>query len=341
MEITYSPLLHIYLRHAYFTSGINQAMEVAPFGPTAALLRQFQLRWQQRDFGYTLFYETSGNRPPPLLNSAGPVLLTFTLRPRDPLFTNYTALPLNGTEAASYYFSNWETSDGQLTPSLANRHRVLPPSFVLRDLSPDDLSIRDAADNEHGEGTIQAMEGLSVRIDLSSSAPGRYTLFQGTEPYLTFIGGSHPLPPGDVGLLQCLVSIDSLPASVTDLSLSFDARLTRWRYLLVESATEEAETVTYSIKEESPPPDVPTVAFVEAPATRRLANGQEAVELVADTPVALRQRPERQFLLSKSAASASGTETTTLPLPAPAASRIIPGPDPENEAYFSDLFIYL
>ncbi|PPK88078.1 hypothetical protein CLV84_1041 [Neolewinella xylanilytica] len=339
MEIAFSPLLNIYLHHPYFTTGVNPAIEVVPFGPTEGLLRHYQLRWHRRDYGYTLYYGTTGNRTPPLMDPPVSVLLTFLLRSGDPLFSNYTDLPIDDPAASGYYFSSWETVNGELSPAASNRHPVFPPSFLLPDLSPDELTLRDAAGNAHDEGTILGTEDESVRIDLSQSAPGRYILFQAGTPYLTFIGGSHSLPPGAIGLLQCLVSMETHPTAVTDLTLSFAARSTRWRYLVVDSATEESETVTFSIKEASPPAGASAVAFVEAPETRRLANGQEAVELVADTPVALRQRPERQFQLNRSATSGSGTETMTLPLPSAGPSRIIP--DPGKETYFSDLFIYL
>jgi len=131
--------------------------------------------------------------------------------------------------------------------------------------------------------------------------------------------------PGDIGLVFANISKDLHPASY---SLTFAARATVWRYLVIPSGGEAPEALTITDLNSGE-----IVGDAAQPAT--LPDGTTAQVITLSAPRKFTRRPSDQLQLSYSA----GDQPATILLPSPDPAQLS-APD-ENGAFRSDVYIYL
>ncbi|MFT3826056.1 MAG: hypothetical protein QM731_19195 [Chitinophagaceae bacterium] len=106
MELGYKKLLSVVIQHNYYRTNSYNKMVLVALSETAGIIWQFDLLLKQQGNRYHILYDTNKtDNIQFLLNSN--TTLTFLLYPGDPLFANYTNIPItNGGGTVIPFTSN-------------------------------------------------------------------------------------------------------------------------------------------------------------------------------------------------------------------------------------------
>ncbi|MEM1358756.1 MAG: hypothetical protein AAGF89_11170 [Bacteroidota bacterium] len=158
-------------------------------------MQQNDIRLVEREFGAEAYYQDSPMSDGHLLDIKEAVFLIFLLRPTDPLFMNYTDLPIVEAATNIQYFSNTVVgSDAQATSFVAGNNSSIPMLI----------------DEASGEKLVDQAEGWRIGdIAVISIAIGE-----------TATNGSSILIDGAI--------------QAGDFTIHFSARRTKWRYHIID-----------------------------------------------------------------------------------------------------------
>ncbi len=349
MNLKYSPLLKIQLRHDYFPEGNCPAIEVIPSPITMKVLQDMDVRVVKRDYGVELFYGERQGQASRLTELSGMLHLSFWLRSTDPLFHNYTDQLPDPTPTSVLYATNYGQGASDPADYALAKNTIVPVKNGSLEQaingSSEDISVAKKNGDLIAEDLIvlspTADDPTHATIDTSSLQAALYSFKDGDEA-TAFVAGSDGHRPGDVGLFSLYLgengeghhavikpdgSIE--PASFT---LSFSTRATIWRYNLIDS---NGGLENFSIADESNGPE-----FQHAePPKRTLPDGTEASVLVAASPIELRSHPSQRFLLSYTDESGRA-HNNAIQLPNADANRLSRD-NPGSTTLYSDLYVYL
>lgn len=346
MSLQYRLLFKLLLQHDYFPEEECSVIDIVPSSSTMRVMNALDLRHVQRDSGVELFYGERAASGAPLLELEGALRLSFWLRPTDPLFFNYTDLPLTKVPGFVYHASNLEDGSTFGFPAAGVKHLPLRSSHLQVTAEKVDTSVVLTDELDHliqstddaladGPEFRLAEDGLTANLSLLPA--GEYRISGAGAPEV-FVPATDGYQQGDLGLLTIYVGdlagrgtrmLANGTVSPGEYTIAFGARATRWRYHLIGEGFHN-----FSIVGEDFPVSAP-------PKQRVLPNGGVATVLASQRPLHLRQRPQIRLQLH-----ADGTDDrpaiAPMPLPAASADRIIPDPEAtDGEAFFSDIYVYL
>ena len=356
MQTSYAPLFKLSLHHDYFPAGNCPALSIVPTPETSRLMQQLGIRMVERDFGTEGFYADGAPAGGQLLQLDAPVQLSFSLRSKDPLFLNYTELPLLPYQKQTHYFTNLFAS-GSSETFLASGETTVPlrpATFTERANQPgEDISLFDELGNElansaNEQSIIQPVgeDGAEFTVNLIGYPAGRYLLREGDATLLDFVLQPNNQQVGDLGLFSVYIGDTSSngqhilaggAVSPASYALTFSSRATTWRYHLIDNNGEGFED--FQLVDQAS--DAVVAASPTPPETSTLPDGTKAVVLTSPAPIPLRQRAGVRFMLRmKRKGSSPGDTPLTIPLPTADANRISQN-DLESDSFYSDLYTYL
>ena len=125
MDAVYQRIVEVRLWHDYFLDPtetgvpavsprlyrVNNFIRLLPVPGMLEEMRKNRFFFRTTDLGFDLIAEIrEGNPPSTFFTLRRPLKFTFLLLLEDPLFSNYTSLPLESNAGAIYYFNNIEVS---------------------------------------------------------------------------------------------------------------------------------------------------------------------------------------------------------------------------------------
>lgn len=303
MNVAYAPLLQLKLRHDFFADGSCPPVTMVPCQTSARMMST--LGWQflaRQHSNATVVCPQHDGTPPSSLTDGRPMQLSFWLRYTDPTFINYTDIPIRQQDNSAYFASNQTNNEVCFATNEADRLPLHRPDSQLTSDLPAGVYTIENADTGQPETVLLATDGYQ-RGDL-----GLVTIYLGDPANGSLIS------PAD-GTIT--------PISFTT---SFRARATYWRYYLIGDKHHDFQISGGAF------------SAVESPETLRILKGRQATVLASLHPLHLRQRPDLNLLLT--AASKSGqADLSPMRLPTAATNQV--RIDPNSEAVFSDIYVWL
>lgn len=367
-------LLSLQLLHEYYGDQQAQGIQLVPTVHTQQQMSNFGLRFKTLRvsgfLGGMVMYDP--DRSPELLarEEWQPEKFSFLLLNENPRFWNLTHLPFyrRGLGCYLHNLGPRHQAEGRvylhagerLGPELAQPVQFVPPRFVY-DTGGDPVDPAHLqAEDIHGravelaipEAVLAIGPQAHIPLDLSDLSPGYYRIHHGTATEQRVYTLSDALPPHLLGVVELYVSPpggdtpslvnpqaeapqDILPGR--SFALHFEARATFWRYVLVNS-----RGVNYTGFEvvNSGSGEALTFGQPEALrlADRPMSQGTEALRLVSQQAVPLREYPAQRLELSAKKKLNGKEATFKLPLPGPDRIKADAG---EADTYYSDVYVYI
>jgi hypothetical protein len=287
--------------------------------------------------------------------------LSFVLWLRNPLFVNFSEIPLGTAPpgARNFFFTNQEAHDAGRRGVLLNRGRFagagqlfdVIPSQIRIPLSAEVVEVRLLALSGASVLTVPHLAPGPVYLDLGPLPLDRYTLQeigaggvvlrQGPVLYTA----ATPVPFGFIDLLLARpsasadgvypIDLGASPPEIgsVDYQLAFARRSTLWRYWVVLPR----KRLLTGLRIESDPAGV---AKFRGPSPAKLPDGTPAVLFTARKPIPLQARPDFHFVLHSDAG------TLLDPLPSASVRQVLPevAPSPHGApatAVYSDIYAYV
>jgi hypothetical protein len=357
----YSALVGIDITHEYCNAPGERfdGIAVSPTPQTAARLGRWGLVARPRPDGIDVFCradaiatlsEFLASLPPVLPPGVedelfgGPLLFKMELRDLD--FFNFTAAPTDcrsgdpilllsddaveiGNGFASFKV-DW--NDPPERPPGLDRSKLPSPRHLLSE------ALGRRLDGWWFESRGQINDAFDERDTLRKGAqPGPFGLIQIYAAAPAMQGG--PTTGWNGYPVNLRPGAGQSYVTASSYRLRFEARQTRWRYVVAARDGAPAPD-TLSIVD----PDDPGAARFEPPQPRLLPNGQSAECFAAKEPIALSRHPQLPFSLR---GTLNGRRPRTLidRLPAPSAAAIVPDPTPQPDGSaspaWSDIYVFV
>ena len=275
-DINFNTFFSVQILHSYYANLLCPDFFMVPSPDTAEVLNDYNMVWKQlNNTLYTGILTDPNNYTIPFLAPSANQRLTFYLQSKNPLFFNFTDLPLENLGSSILYFTNRNNNLVNGAPGLSataaggqvsavdllscpgkSYAYVFSPALPAQTIQ---ISINDFYTNALiGSQSFAITTGQgSVLVDLSSLDPGKYTLSsiagQPTYPvyYSACFAGNNYCGVIDIfndpGLPANYLlengGVFSSPAYV----ISFLSRSTVWKYILQNGTTTGAITDSAAI----------------------------------------------------------------------------------------------
>lgn len=345
---SFQKLFSIQMLHEFYGDKRPRRLKIVPTNECRLTMQNHKLVFKQRETG-CLVLSRSDEMGKVLFQNNDALRLSFAIISDDPFFINYTDLPLTSTQNL-YYFNNLEENIG------GNQQKSLQKNeFVYREdqiaarpayfnhhfpeaISTSSLWIEDAIGNRIWEQEIETTELEAFPIDLRYEPLGKYvlkadggyafdfyTLMGNPELYFGFI---------DVFLTDHVPmnyqTIQDEQVVAQDYVIHFNNRSTRWRFL-VTSRDFPVEHGFYEVK------SVESSITFSQPEEVQLANGLNAMMMVSDQLIPLKEHPVSKFQMNLQK-NGNGIRVT-VNLPTPAVHSIKPQSIDDNQKIFSEVYV--
>jgi hypothetical protein len=365
----YEKLMSVSFRNTYYPAPFEcPDLAVGPTLVTAELMSDLGLLYREAASGFVIAWDAQ--RSAELIaalrrrvESDGEswTRLSFVLWLRNPLFVNFSDLPIGTAPpgAKNFFFTNQEAHDAGRRGVLLNRGRfagagqllTVIPSQIRLPLPAEVVEVRLLALSGAPVLTVPHLAPEPARLDLGSLPLDRYTLQEigaggvvlRERPVL--YTAATPVPFGFIDLLLARPSADAdgvYPIDLwaapeigsVDYQLAFARRSTLWRYWVVLPR----KRLLTGLRIESDPAGV---AKFRGPSAAKLPDGTPAVLFTARRPIPLQARPDFHFVLHSDAG------TLLDPLPSASVRQVLPevaAPPPHGApaiAVYSDIYAYV
>lgn len=264
-DINFNPLFTVQILHKYYTDGICPDLIITPSSDTQLALKEYNMVWRQYINMLTIGMLTdASNNTLPFQTVLPNQRLTFLLQNKNPLFFNFTDLPLEDVNGNVLYFTNrnnnlvggipYLSAPGAAGLVSAKDFLLLAGNVFDYALSPSlasgTVNIKDFYTGTALGSQNFTFAGLqnSVPVDLSALDTGKYVLsITGQTPYTVyycsdFTGNNY------CGVID-IFNDSTVPAAYRIFNkttkkftspafqISFPDRPTIWKYILLNGTT--------------------------------------------------------------------------------------------------------
>lgn len=356
----YRELLKVVIEHDYFKDKRLNNLRVTPAGTTSELLKQYGLIFRQDSpSSFSLAYSLDPNDKTPVEDINAPLQFTFWLHIEDMYFLNYTDLPFEFTDTI-YYFNNLDKDKFETEGlNLSKQHYVngddrleISSAMFTYEFAYPMENVNVQVINEMNEIVFdETLEGeaYACTVNLTEAAPGKHTLLiDGLEEKTFYLYPS---------TMKKIFGVVDLFIDKNDISsykifseegrlvkqryyVYFKNRAVRWKYVFVENTPEK-------MHDEHEIQDMNRVRATykgqlvdfDSPITETTDSGTETIVIYSSQPVPFTETADFKFRLKTKKGRSKIDWLVDLPL---ASVKTILKPDfVEENAFFSELFVYL
>ena len=273
LNITFNTLFSVEVKHAYYRQGICPDFLIIPSLETIGILNNYNMIWRQHNnMLYIGMLTNDDPLSPPDANHKIPFLLpdvnerfAFYLQCKNPLFYNFTDMPLDQLVGNILYLTNRDNNTVNNIPCLS----VAPSGYV----SASDLiayagnSFKYTLSNNLSAGTVQVMDSYTnivilsqpftipesqnfVSVDLSALTTGKYSLSVAGQPgqpvvlvcYSSEFAGNNYC--GVIDIFNTFFTTGGqFLTNFPKYQIFFANRSTIWKYILLNGTTADSITV--------------------------------------------------------------------------------------------------
>lgn len=315
MTETYSIYASLNFQHQYFSNGILKGVELRPSASAQVMMQMYGLLFRPEPGGFLLARRQEAPAVPQEAE------FWFWLRFTDPYFFNYTSGP-SGIAADGVYLFDVKAADAGQVPVSWTAVPVRPVTFSYP-VTPEmtEVNIVNQATGATWYATsFAAGSRTSVSVFLGGAPEGLYTVNGGAEPWNFFL-----LPTGNPDGAQALVRVTPPATAGATFSVSFIARQTFWKYILVPGPNRNGNK-QYTITGQG-------MNF----STCSPSSGN--TDMISEAPVLFSEVPGVKLQLVEVNGNGQKVVLPDLPFPSPRMMR--KGTGDNSNTYYAETYVYL
>ncbi len=341
-------LFTIDFQHDYYVNNRSRTLTFEPTEDTKLRIKQLGLQFRSLTGECFLGYQDAQNLSLLIEKAKEPLKFSFIVKTQSPYFGNYTDLPFR-KEWTVFHFTNalQSTSENNLltrkdSVGEADLIEVFPPRFnyELQEAHEEiEIAVKDETENCVFK-EIQKLRGCNkLSLDLQSQSSGRYQLLGNgkllTEFYLAKSKLKFPLAIVDIHLQPSYAPRSIVNQGVflnPKYKISFKARATRWKYLLL-SEQANGKYTDFEVEDEQNQVKFRPIEEVQ------LRNGKSVQAICTENLLPFSEKPQGPLLLKFRKKLGKPIQLEKV-IPNPSYERILPEAG-DSPTYYSEIFIHI
>lgn len=350
LSFQYRPLFKVDIKHEYFVEQPAKTLQFIPLQRSLSTINKLGLILKGSERGYELLIDhRRKDALKMILTSEKDISLDFWMISTNPYFNNITKgsdLSLN----AIFAFKNKDYSIDKVAPLHQKEYASEADLVLLTDneITLDNTSGIKVLEIKDEEGiAVDRLENVSAKHKFipKSLNEGLYKIFADNKEIATCVSLPYKRPKYPAAFInlslteamkkEVIQSIDEgLPIPQFNFDISFNARETYWRYMLVSKYIKglEKSVILQDNKK----------ADFKGPMEMILPNGQVAQMFESANPLKLFEFSPHAFQLSRKNGQQNASEKILMKrLPIPAIDSLRSQQDKNNNNFFSDIIVYL
>lgn len=350
LSFQYRPLFKVDIQHEYFVEQPAKTLQFIPLQKSLNTINRLGLILKGSEKGFELLIDhRRKDALKMILTSEERISFDFWMISTNPYFNNITKgsdLSLN----AIFSFRNKDFSIDKVAPMHQKEYATEADLVLLADneIALENSSSIKILELKNDEGNVMdSLENLSAKHKFvpKSLNEGLYSIVADGKEIATIVSLPYKRPKYPAAFInlsltekmkeEVIQSIDEgLPIPQFNFEISFNARETYWRYMLVSKYIKglEKSIILQDNKK----------ADFKGPMEMKLPNGQVAQMFESANPIKLFEFSPHAFQLSRKNGPLNATEKILMKrLPIPAIDSLRGQQDTNNNNFFSDIIVYL